>query len=148
MSPPDPNLLSDLPEPSLRPPRRWTVSVIWVVPLIAAIAAGVLGVRSYLSSGPSIVIDFKTAEGIESGKTEVRYKEVPIGKPIANTQCYVVDSKRELAEKVIAGRSEDWLGDLDLGLSRRRTDDAPREPGDRGGTAHAEPPASAPRACG
>lgn len=80
MSPPDPNLLSDLPEPSLRPPRRWTVSVIWVVPLIAAIAAGVLGVRSYLSSGPSIVIDFKTAEGIESGKTEVRYKEVPIGK--------------------------------------------------------------------
>lgn len=72
--------LSQLPEPSVRRPRRWTVSVIWVVPLIAAIAAGVLGVRSYLSSGPSITIDFKTAEGIESGKTEIRYKEVPIGK--------------------------------------------------------------------
>ena len=26
----------------------------------------------------------------------------------------LLDSKRELAEKVIAGRSEDWLGDLDL----------------------------------
>lgn len=72
--------LRDLPQPSVRQPRRWAVSVIWVVPLIAAIAAGVLGVRSYLGSGPSIVIDFKTAEGIESGKTEVRYKEVPIGK--------------------------------------------------------------------
>ena len=30
----------------------------------------------------------------------------------------LLESKRELAEKVIAGRSEDWLGDLDLGALR------------------------------
>ena len=30
----------------------------------------------------------------------------------------MLESKRELAEKVIAGRSEDWLGDLDLGAIR------------------------------
>ena len=30
----------------------------------------------------------------------------------------LLDSKRELAEKVIAGRSEDWLGELDLGAIR------------------------------
>jgi hypothetical protein len=30
----------------------------------------------------------------------------------------LLDSKRELAEKVIAGRSEDWLGALDLGAIR------------------------------
>ena len=30
----------------------------------------------------------------------------------------LLDSKRELAEKVIAARSEDWLGDLDLGALR------------------------------
>ena len=30
----------------------------------------------------------------------------------------LLDSKRELAEKVIAGRAEDWLGDLDLGAIR------------------------------
>jgi hypothetical protein len=30
----------------------------------------------------------------------------------------LLESKRELAEKVIAGRSEDWLGDLDLGTLR------------------------------
>ncbi len=30
----------------------------------------------------------------------------------------LLDSKRELAEKVIAGRSEDWLGNLDLGAIR------------------------------
>ncbi|MCP9485583.1 MAG: DEAD/DEAH box helicase [Gaiellaceae bacterium MAG52_C11] len=30
----------------------------------------------------------------------------------------LLDSKRELAEKVIAGRSDDWLGNLDLGAIR------------------------------
>ena len=30
----------------------------------------------------------------------------------------LLESKRELAEKVISGRSEDWLGDLDLGAIR------------------------------
>ena len=30
----------------------------------------------------------------------------------------LLDSKRELAEKVIAGRADDWLGDLDLGAIR------------------------------
>jgi SNF2 family DNA or RNA helicase len=30
----------------------------------------------------------------------------------------LLDSKRELVEKVMAGRSEDWLGDLDLGAIR------------------------------
>jgi paraquat-inducible protein B len=70
----------ELPAPRYERPRRWTISVIWVVPLIAAVAAAVLGVRSYLGSGPNITITFKTAEGMEAGKTEVRYKEVPIGK--------------------------------------------------------------------
>jgi SNF2 family DNA or RNA helicase len=30
----------------------------------------------------------------------------------------LLDSKRELAEKVIAGTSEDWLGQLDLAAIR------------------------------
>ena len=30
----------------------------------------------------------------------------------------LLDSKRELVAKVLAGASEDWLGDLDLGAIR------------------------------
>jgi non-specific serine/threonine protein kinase len=37
----------------------------------------------------------------------------------------LLDSKRELAEKVIAGRAEDWLGDLDLGAIRAAVELAP-----------------------
>jgi paraquat-inducible protein B len=69
-----------LPQPRVEQPRRWTISVIWIVPIVAALTAIVLGVRSYLGSGPTITISFKTGEGIVAGNTEVRYKEVPIGK--------------------------------------------------------------------
>ncbi len=37
----------------------------------------------------------------------------------------LLDSKRELVEKVMAGRSEDWLGDLDLGAIRAAVSLAP-----------------------
>ncbi|HUZ82448.1 MAG TPA: DEAD/DEAH box helicase, partial [Gaiellaceae bacterium] len=37
----------------------------------------------------------------------------------------LLDSKRELVEKVLAGRSEDWLGDLDLGAIRAAVSLAP-----------------------
>ncbi len=80
MSDSDNKSFHDVPQPRYEKPRRWAISAIWVVPIIALLAAGVLGIRSYLSEGPTITIAFKTAEGMEAGKTEVRYKEVPIGK--------------------------------------------------------------------
>jgi paraquat-inducible protein B len=70
----------DLPEPELRRQHRWSFSLIWLVPVVAALAALVLVVRTYLEAGPSVNITFETAEGLEAGKTEVRYKDVVVGK--------------------------------------------------------------------
>jgi paraquat-inducible protein B len=58
-------------------------SAVWIVPLIAIVAAGALAVRTYLDTGPTIHITFDTADGIESGKSEVRFKNVPVGKVTA-----------------------------------------------------------------
>jgi paraquat-inducible protein B len=69
-----------LPQPELRRQHRWSFSLIWLVPVVAAIAGLVLVVRTYLQAGPSITISFETAEGLEAGKTEVRYKNVVVGK--------------------------------------------------------------------
>jgi paraquat-inducible protein B len=69
---------ADLPEPSVER-RRFSPSLVWLVPLVAAIAGLTLVVRSYRSAGPAITISFQTAEGIEAGKTNVRYKDVVIG---------------------------------------------------------------------
>jgi paraquat-inducible protein B len=70
----------ELPEPERKPRHRWSVSLIWLVPIAAAVAGLVLVVRTYLEAGPSISISFETAEGLEAGKTEVRYKNVVVGK--------------------------------------------------------------------
>lgn len=70
---------ADLPPP-VRRSSRFAPSLVWVVPVVAAIAGLSLTLRTYLTLGPHITISFQTAEGLEAGKTEVRYKEVVIGK--------------------------------------------------------------------
>ena len=73
----------DLPRPRVERARRWNVSLVWLVPAVAiAIAASML-VRTVFLAGPRIEIQFKSADGVEAGKTEVRYKEVVIGKVVA-----------------------------------------------------------------
>ncbi len=69
-----------LPKPEILGSRRWHVSLIWLVPLIAALAGLALVVRTVLREGPVITITFQTAEGLEAGKTEVHYKNVVVGK--------------------------------------------------------------------
>lgn len=69
-----------IPEPEPQRRHRWSISLIWLVPIVAAIAGLVLVVRTYLEAGPTVTVTFETAEGLEAGKTEVRYKNVVVGK--------------------------------------------------------------------
>ena len=81
-SDPPPPSDAELPPPRVVSAARWNVSLVWLVPAVAiAIAASML-VRSVFLAGPRIEIEFKSAEGVEAGKTEVRYKEVVIGKVV------------------------------------------------------------------
>jgi paraquat-inducible protein B len=57
---------------------RWA-QLVWIVPVIAVVIAGWLGVRSVLSRGPTIEITFETASGLEANKTSVKYKDVEVG---------------------------------------------------------------------
>jgi len=68
----------DLPQPSLRKSKG--VSLIWLVPIVAALVGISLLVNHVMSAGPKITLTFLTAEGIEAGKTQVKYKNVVIGK--------------------------------------------------------------------
>jgi len=73
--------LEGLPEPKV-PRRRGWPSAVWIVPVLAIAAGGILAVRTYLRKGPTIHITFETAEGLEAGKSEVRYRNVPVGRVI------------------------------------------------------------------
>lgn len=59
--------------------RDWLPSLIWLIPLIAALVGITLVVKILVSRGPEVVLSFKTAEGLDAGKTVVRYKNVQIG---------------------------------------------------------------------
>lgn len=67
----------ELPEALVDDGRR--VSLVWLIPLVAVLAAAWLGYRAYSEQGPLVTIVFQTAEGLEAGKTRVRYKDVDVG---------------------------------------------------------------------
>jgi len=75
-----PAALQNLPRPKVDRPRRLGLSLVWLVPIVALLVAGSLFVRTVILVGPRIDIEFATADGIEPGKTDVRYKEVVVGK--------------------------------------------------------------------
>jgi len=55
-------------------------SIIWVVPIIALLIGGWLTFKAMTEKGPVITISFETAEGLEAGKTKLKYKDVEVGK--------------------------------------------------------------------
>jgi paraquat-inducible protein B len=71
-------LRSDVPEAAITVSRR-RFSMVWVVPVVAALIGGWLVVKALTEKGPQITITFKSAEGLEAGKTKVKFKDVDIG---------------------------------------------------------------------
>jgi paraquat-inducible protein B len=72
-----------LPQATVVPPKRMRISIIWIIPILAALVAIGIAVQRILSEGPTIIIVFTAAEGIESGKTVIKYKDVVIGQVTA-----------------------------------------------------------------
>lgn len=69
----------DIPEAVAEPKRRHSLQLVWLIPIVAAIIGGTLAVKTYLNQGPTVTITFKTGEGLEVGKTQIKYKDVEIG---------------------------------------------------------------------
>ena len=76
---PDKNGLSEIPEATTIPKKRRGPSVVWIIPIVAAIIGGWIAVQKILSEGPTITISFRTAEGLEAGKTKIKYNGVDVG---------------------------------------------------------------------
>jgi len=54
-------------------------SIVWLIPLVAALVGGFVAWRTWSELGPKIEIQFESAEGLEAGKTEIKYKDVAVG---------------------------------------------------------------------
>src|SRR5215213_7054357 len=59
--------------------RRSGISIVWLIPIVAALIGAFLAYRAYTEKGPTITITFDTAEGLEAGKTKLRFLDVEVG---------------------------------------------------------------------
>ncbi len=54
-------------------------SLVWIVPMVALLIGAWLTFQAISEKGPSITISFVSAEGLEAGKTKIKYRDVDIG---------------------------------------------------------------------
>ena len=69
----------ELPQAVARKRGPRTFQFVWLIPMLALLVGGWIALKSVLDRGPTISIQFRSAEGIEPGKTKIRHKSVDIG---------------------------------------------------------------------
>jgi len=87
---PDPTDDVELPQATVVRPKRSRISIVWIIPVLAVLVGVGIAVQRIRAEGPTITIVFRAAEGIEAGKTFIKYKDVIIGqvKTVQFTEDY------------------------------------------------------------
>ncbi len=62
---------------SVRRSRR--ISAIWTIPLVAIVIAAWLAWDTLSREGPTITISFLSAEGLQAGQSQLKYKDLTLG---------------------------------------------------------------------
>lgn len=87
--------------------KRRGISIIWLIPLIAAGIGGWLAYRSITEKGPTITLTFETATGLEAGKTAIKYKAVEVG--TVNTVRLSEDISKVMVTATLDKGTEEYL---------------------------------------
>jgi paraquat-inducible protein B len=121
--PPLPPLPPPLPEPHVDPASRWLPSLVWLVPLLAALIGLGLVVKSIVDQGPTVTVSFRSGDGLEPGKTKVKYKDVDIGlvraislAPDLSKVLVTIDMSKE-ARRFTAADTRFWVVRPRIGAS-------------------------------
>jgi paraquat-inducible protein B len=65
--------------PTARLVQRERLSLVWLLPVLAALVGGWLLFKALSERGPTVTITFPSASGLQAGKTKVKFKDVDIG---------------------------------------------------------------------
>jgi paraquat-inducible protein B len=109
------SVLEDVPTAVAVSKRRRPPQLIWLIPIVAALIGGWLAVKSIIDRGPTVTITFKTAEGLEAGKTKIKYKDVDIGDVTAihlsddHSSIVVTAEFAKRAEKFLVDDTRFWV---------------------------------------
>lgn len=106
---------SSLPTARVDTPRRFRIPLVWVIPLVAALIGVFLALHTWYQQGPDITIRFKTGEGLEAGKTRIKYKDVDVGQidsvTLAEDGSYVIAGARlaRSADHLLVDDTRFWM---------------------------------------
>ena len=66
-----------IPEATVKTKRN--ISIVWLIPLVAALIGAFLAYKAFSERGATITIYFKTASGLAVDKTKIKFKDVEVG---------------------------------------------------------------------
>jgi paraquat-inducible protein B len=101
--PPSPSV----PDSRVVPKKQTRLSLVWIIPIVAALLGVWVAVARIRSEGPKITITFQSAEGLEAGKTKINYRGVDIGTITAIRLS--TDHQQVIATAQMSPRTEDFL---------------------------------------
>jgi paraquat-inducible protein B len=95
--------------------RARRISIVWVIPLVA-IAIGVwLGWQTLSKEGPTITVTFNTAEGLQPGQSQLKFKDIVFGTvkhidltPDHSRVVVTIATTRE-AEPLLTSKTKFWV---------------------------------------
>ncbi|MEN8727343.1 MAG: MlaD family protein [Sulfurovum sp.] len=99
------------------------ITSIWIVPFIALIIAGWLAYQYFSELGPEIKIIFPKNEGLVAGQSQVKFRNVPVGKVTKiliteDTQGVVVVVRMiKEAEDYMTEHAKFWIVKPEVGIS-------------------------------
>ena len=69
--------IEELPEIAVK--KKGGFSIVWIIPIVAALVGGWLVYKTISEKGPTVTITFEDGSGLEAGKTKIKYKSIEIG---------------------------------------------------------------------
>lgn len=79
MLPNSPDSSGSLPSPRVIRRKRRSQGWVWLIPIAAALIGLSIVWHEISNRGPNITITFRSAAGLEEGKTQIRYRDVIVG---------------------------------------------------------------------
>ena len=112
--------IEELPEIAVK--KKGGFSIVWIIPIVAALVGGWLAYKTISEKGPTIRISFSDGAGIEAGKTKIKYKSVEAGViqgvEMAEdlSQVFVIAEMKKSVEPHLTENTRFWVVRPQIGL--------------------------------
>src|ERR1700691_4760204 len=88
------------------------ISIVWLIPLVAIGIGGWLAWDTLSKEGPEITLSFETAEGLQAGQSQLKFKDIVLG--TVQSLDLTDDHKRVLVRIKTTRRAEPLLTDTTM----------------------------------